>query len=47
MTLSQGVKDVAVFDPTTLLVLHVRKDRTERKTSPAEIVLECGCRLAP
>jgi hypothetical protein len=26
--LSQGVKDVIVFDPLTLLVLHVRRDKT-------------------
>jgi Uma2 family endonuclease len=41
--LSQDVKDVIVFDPTTLLVLHVRKDRTRRQVSPVEIELECGC----
>ena len=28
--LLQGVKDVVVFDPYTLLVLHVRRDRVER-----------------
>ncbi len=43
--LSQGVKDVIVFDPLTLLVLHVRKDRTTRQVSPVVIELECGCRL--
>lgn len=43
--LSQGVKDVVVFDPLTLLVLHVRKDRTTRQVSPVVIELECGCRL--
>ena len=42
--LSQGVKDVIVFDPLTLLVLHVRKDRTTRQVSPVVIELECGCR---
>ena len=42
--LSQGVKDVVVFDPYTLLVLHVRRDRVERHVSPVEILLECGCR---
>lgn len=42
--LSQGVKDVIVFDPYTLLVLHVRRDGTTRQVSPVEIVLECGCR---
>lgn len=42
--LSQGVKDVVVFDPYTLLVLHVRRDRVERRVSPVEIELECGCK---
>src|SRR4029453_15978225 len=28
--LSQGVKDVVVFDPTTLLVLHLRRDGATR-----------------
>jgi Uma2 family endonuclease len=42
--LSQGVKDVVVFDPYTLMVLHVRRDAVERKISPVEIALECGCR---
>ncbi len=43
--LSQGVKDVVVFDPLTLLVLHVRKDRTTRQVSPVIIGLECGCQV--
>uniref|UniRef100_UPI004057679D Uma2 family endonuclease n=1 Tax=Candidatus Electronema sp. TaxID=2698783 RepID=UPI004057679D len=43
--LSQGVKDVIVFDPFTLLVLHVRRDRAVRHVSPVSIVLECGCRV--
>lgn len=43
--LSQGVKDVIVFDPLTLLVLHVRKNRTTRQVSPVVIMLECGCQL--
>jgi Uma2 family endonuclease len=42
--LSQGVKDVVVFDPYTLVVLHVRADGAERKVSPVDIKLECGCR---
>lgn len=41
--LSQGVKDVVVFDPHTLLVLHARRDGTVRKTSPQPLELECGC----
>lgn len=43
--LSQGVKDVIVFDPITLLVLHVRKDRTTRQVSPITIDLQCGCQI--
>jgi Uma2 family endonuclease len=42
--LSQGVKDVVVFDPYTLLVLHVRRDGVTRQVSPVQINLECGCR---
>ena len=42
--LSQGVKDVVVFDPYTLLVLHVRRDGVTRRVSPVEIVLECSCK---
>jgi Uma2 family endonuclease len=41
--LSQGVKDVIVFDPATLLVLHVRRDGNARAVSPHPIRLECGC----
>jgi Uma2 family endonuclease len=41
--LLHGVKDVIIFDPRTLLVLHVRREATKRLTSPVEIKLECGC----
>jgi len=41
--LSQGVKDIVVFDPYTLVVLHVRRDGAERTVSPVTIELECGC----
>lgn len=42
--LSQGIKDVVVFNPYTLLVLHVRRERVTRQVSPVTIDLECGCR---
>jgi Uma2 family endonuclease len=42
--LAQGVKDVLVFNPYTLLVLHVRRDQVSRHVSPMTIDLECGCR---
>ncbi|MGL4612021.1 MAG: Uma2 family endonuclease [Trueperaceae bacterium] len=41
--LSQGVKDVIVFNPATLVVLHVRQDGTKQFVSPHKIQLECGC----
>ncbi len=37
-----GVR-VIVFDPYTLLVLHVRRDGTTRSVAPVKIELECGC----
>jgi hypothetical protein len=36
-------KDVVVFDPSTLLVLHIRHGSAVRMTSPVEIALQCGC----
>lgn len=42
--LAQGIKDVIVFNPYTLLVLHVRRDQVVRHISPVTIDLECGCR---
>lgn len=41
--LSQGVKDVVVFDPDTLFVLHVRRNSAARHVSPIKLALECGC----
>jgi len=43
--LSQGVKDVLVFDPSTLLVLHVTPNGASRHTSPVHVALACGCSL--
>ena len=43
--LSQGVKDVIVFDPTSLFVLHVRHGHAERMISPVEISLQCDCKI--
>lgn len=42
--LSQGVKDVVVFDPYTLVVLHIRRDNAERLISPVDIEFKCGCK---
>lgn len=43
--LSQGVKDVVIFDPHTLLVLHLRQNGAWRHVSPVELELLCGCTL--
>jgi hypothetical protein len=32
-----------VFDPYTLMVLHVRRDGVSRQVSPVDLVFECGC----
>ena len=44
--LSQGVKDVVVFDPASLLVLHATAAGTSRLASPAMLKLACGCTLS-
>lgn len=41
--LSQGVKDVIVFNPYTLVVLHIRRDAAEHHVSPVKLALSCGC----
>lgn len=41
--LSQGVKDVVVFDPHTLVVLHLTPTSAERLISPVDLTLACGC----
>jgi hypothetical protein len=41
--LAQGVKDVVVYNPYTLAVLHVRRDKVEHFISPVDINFLCGC----
>jgi len=41
--LTHGVKDVVVFNPYTLVVLHVRRDGVSHLISPVRIELQCGC----
>ena len=41
--LSQGIKDVVVFDPHTLLVLHLTPTSSQRLVSPVDLTLACGC----
>jgi hypothetical protein len=35
---------VVVFNPYTLVVLHVQREGAVRQVSPVEIALSCGCR---
>lgn len=41
--LSQGVKDVIVFDPRSNLITHFRRDGVNSSTAPQVFELECGC----
>jgi Uma2 family endonuclease len=41
--LAQGVKDVVLYDPSNLAVLHVRPTSSDRLTAPATLNLACGC----
>jgi Uma2 family endonuclease len=41
--LANGVKDVVVFNPYTMEVLHFCKGETRNLISPVEIEFECGC----
>jgi Uma2 family endonuclease len=41
--LSIDVKDVIIFEPSTLIVYHYRKDGSKRLESPVKLTLECGC----
>lgn len=41
--ISQGIKDIVVFNPYTMEVWHFRNGEKRELTSPVEIELECGC----
>lgn len=41
--LTQGVKDVLIFDPRAKLIWHHRADGVRRFNSPQAFTLECGC----
>jgi Uma2 family endonuclease len=41
--LSQGVKDIVVFDPHTGEITHTRLDGEKTYKSPAELTFACGC----
>src|SRR5579862_799331 len=44
--LAQGVKDVVIYDPWTLVVLHARREGTKRLVAPTTIQCECGWTLS-
>jgi Uma2 family endonuclease len=41
--ISQGIKDIVVFNPYTMEVLHFKKGRKKKLKSPVEIKFACGC----
>jgi Uma2 family endonuclease len=41
--LSMGVKDVVIFEPSTQIIYHYRRDGNKRLESLANIAFECGC----
>ena len=41
--LAQGVKDVVVFDPRSLAIVHARRDGSRTLVSRAVLAFECGC----
>lgn len=41
--LANGVKDVVVFNPYSMEVIHFKGHETVRSTSPTNIVFSCGC----
>ena len=41
--LSQGVKDIVVFNPYTMDVLHIRQEGSLQHRSPVDLQLACGC----
>jgi Uma2 family endonuclease len=44
--LSQGIKDVIVYDPQTKFIFHARKNGRKNYTSSQTFRLECGCEVA-
>jgi hypothetical protein len=44
--LCRGVKDIIVFDPRTLLVLHGRQGQATLAVAPQDIALQCGSRVS-
>lgn len=41
--LANGVKDVVVFNPYSLEVIHFKENETMRSASPTNVVFSCGC----
>jgi hypothetical protein len=43
--LSQGVKDIVLYDPSTNLTTHITPDSRTEYTSPVELIFACGCQV--
>ena len=42
--LSQGIRDIVIFDPATNRVSHYHGGQTEEFQSPVQLTFACGCR---
>jgi Uma2 family endonuclease len=42
--LENNIKDVVVFNPYTMEVMHYKQDKVFTSLSPTEIMFDCGCR---
>ncbi len=42
--LTQGIRDIVIFDPTTNRVHHYHDGQTDEYSSPVSLTFACGCR---
>jgi Uma2 family endonuclease len=42
--LTQGIRDIVIFDPSTNRVRHYHDGQTDEYNSPIPLTFACGCR---
>ncbi len=43
--LSQGIRDIVIFDPLTETARHYHQGRMDEYQSPVDLTFQCGCRV--
>ncbi len=43
--LSQGIRDIVIFDPMTETARHYHQGRMDEYRSPVDLTFQCGCRV--